>query len=240
MWSNFFLRLLLAHVVGDFLCQTDSYCLAKQENGVRSWHSYVHASIITLLSWLALGSWHYWWVALIVGVSHWLVDLLKREDNFVTFAIDQFFHIAILLLVSIVFVNQGVLSTSCWDGYLVMPIIATALVFIICSKPANIIIRHILEFYSVNSSLATDRAVENASGEDKYLRSGKLIGTVERWLILIFMLANQYEAIGFLIAAKSIIRYREGAVSKTEYVLAGTLLSVLCAVLGGLTLKYFI
>lgn len=54
------------------------------------------------------------------------------------------------------------------------------------------------------------------------------------------MLANQYEAIGFLIAAKSIIRYREGAVSKTEYVLAGTLLSVLCAVLGGLTLKYFI
>lgn len=143
---------------------------------MRSWHSYVHAIIITLLSWLALGCWSYWWVALIIGASHWVVDLMKREDNFISFVIDQFFHIAILLLVSIVFVAQGVLSTSCWDGYLVMPIIAMALVFIICSKPANIIIRHILEFYSVNSSLATDRAVENASGEDKYLRSGKLIG----------------------------------------------------------------
>lgn len=240
MWNDFFVRLLFAHVVGDFLCQTDSYCLAKQEKGVHSWHSYVHAIIITLLSWLALGGWSYWWIALIIGASHWCVDLMKREDNFISFVIDQVLHVLILLLCSLVFVSIGVLGVSLWDGQNVVPIIGVALVFIACSKPANIVISLILDFYSVNSTQSTECPVENMEEDNKYLRSGKLIGTVERWLILIFMLANQYEAIGFLIAAKSIIRYKEGAVSKTEYVLAGTLLSVFCAVVCGLVLKCFI
>ena len=240
MWSDFFVRLLLAHVVGDFWGQTDSFCLAKQENGVRSWHSYVHAIIITLLSWLALGCWSYWWVALIIGASHWVVDLMKREDNFISFVIDQALHVLILLLFSLVFVSIGVLGVSFWDGQNVMPIISMALVFIVCSKPANIVIRLILDFYSVNLTQCAECQVENTEEDNKYLRSGKLIGTVERWLILIFMLANQYEAIGFLIAAKSIIRYKEGAVSKTEYVLAGTLLSVFLAVVGGVLLKCLI
>ena len=97
-----------------------------------------------------------------------------------------------------------------------------------------------MDFYSVNLTQSAECQVENMEEDNKYLRSGKLIGTVERWLILIFMLANQYEAIGFLIAAKSIVRYKEGAVSKTEYVLAGTLLSVFWAVVGGVLLKCLI
>lgn len=50
------------------------------------------------------------------------------------------------------------------------------------------------------------------------------------------MLCGQHEAIGFLIAAKSIIRYKDGDISKTEYVLAGTLISVFIAVISGLLL----
>ena len=56
----------------------------------------------------------------------------------------------------------------------------------------------------------------------------------ERWLILIFVCLQRYEALGLLIAAKSIIRFGDKETAKTEYVLAGTLLSILIAVLAGM------
>jgi hypothetical protein len=61
-----------------------------------------------------------------------------------------------------------------------------------------------------------------------------LIGTIERWLILVFILLGRYEVIGFLIAAKSIIRFGNDNRNETEYFLAGTLLSIAIAVGCGL------
>ena len=78
---------------------------------------------------------------------------------------------------------------------------------------------------------------ENKKENKDEIQSGKLIGNIERWLIVIFIICGQYDAIGFLIAAKSIIRYKEGDTGKTEYVLAGTLISVFIAVISGMLLK---
>lgn len=66
--------------------------------------------------------------------------------------------------------------------------------------------------------------------------SGALIGYTERALMLIFVVLSQYEAIGLLIAAKSILRFSEASSGneKSEYVLSGTLLSLLLAVITGL------
>ena len=64
--------------------------------------------------------------------------------------------------------------------------------------------------------------------------AGQLIGILERWLILVFILIGHYEVIGFLIAAKSIIRFGDHDREKTEYFLAGTLLSIAIAVGCGL------
>ena len=47
-------------------------------------------------------------------------------------------------------------------------------------------------------------------------------------------LMQHYEALGLLIAAKSIIRFGDTQTRKTEYVLAGTLLSIFIAVVAGL------
>lgn len=104
------------------------------------------------------------------------------------------------------------------------------MIFILNGKPANILIKHLLKAYSVQSPKDSD-------GNSEGIRSGKLIGNLERWLIIIFMMSGQYEAIGFLIAAKSIIRYKDGDVPKTEYVLAGTFISVFIAVISGLVLQ---
>ena len=70
--------------------------------------------------------------------------------------------------------------------------------------------------------------------------AGQLIGILERWLILVFILIGHYEVIGFLIAAKSIIRFGEKDHDKTEYFLAGTLLSIAIAVGCGLMVKSLI
>lgn len=71
---------------------------------------------------------------------------------------------------------------------------------------------------------------DNANG----FNAGALIGTIERWLILIFVCMQHYEALGLLIAAKSIIRFSDKETSRTEYVLAGTLLSIFIAVVVGM------
>lgn len=70
--------------------------------------------------------------------------------------------------------------------------------------------------------------------EDSGFNAGALIGTIERWLILIFVCLQRYDALGLLIAAKSIIRFGDSQTNKSEYVLAGTLLSIFIAVLAGL------
>ncbi len=63
---------------------------------------------------------------------------------------------------------------------------------------------------------------------------------IERVLILTFIILNQFEAIGFLIAAKSVFRFgeiKDSNQQKTaEYILIGTLLSFSLAILVGIVL----
>lgn len=49
---------------------------------------------------------------------------------------------------------------------------------------------------------------------------------------------GEYEAIGFLIAAKSILRFKETDTARTEYVLIGTLLSFGVAIMCGVVIEY--
>lgn len=100
-------------------------------------------------------------------------------------------------------------------------------------KPANILILLILETCKVNLN-------PTKNDEHGNFHSGELIGWLERGLILVFVIMSQYEAIGFLIAAKSILRFSEASKGdeKSEYVLTGTLLSLAIALcLGILVLK---
>ena len=81
---------------------------------------------------------------------------------------------------------------------------------------------------------------ENANDGHGNFHSGELIGWLERGLILLFVVLSQYEAIGFLVAAKSILRFGEASKDeKSEYVLTGTLLSLAIAVCLGLVVFAF-
>lgn len=229
MWVDVFIRLLLAHVVGDFVCQTDEFCRKKQVNGICSLHVYLHSMVIFVLSWIAFWNLSCWWLALIVGIMHLLIDAIKRKDNLWSFLIDQAAHVVCITLIAYIAVYKMV--NIDWGNHCewVNTICLYALIFLLNGKSANILIKHLLKAYSVQSPKESD-------GSNEIIRSGKLIGNLERWLIIVFMLCGQYEAIGFLIAAKSIIRYKDGDTSKTEYVLAGTLISVFIAVISGVLL----
>jgi hypothetical protein len=73
---------------------------------------------------------------------------------------------------------------------------------------------------------------------------GKAIGYLERFLTLTFILADNYTAIGLVLAAKGIIRYGEirnpADQQIAEYVLIGTMLSLSWAVLVGGALRWLL
>lgn len=69
------------------------------------------------------------------------------------------------------------------------------------------------------------------------LDAGKVIGSLERVLILTLVMYGQYQVIGLVVAAKSIFRFEAASRGQAEYFLIGTLSSLFLAVLGGLLLQ---
>lgn len=71
-------------------------------------------------------------------------------------------------------------------------------------------------------------------------RAGEWIGYIERVLILTFVITGNIEAVGFLLAAKSVFRFGDlnkvKEIKITEYVLLGTLASFTIALLIAFTL----
>ena len=69
----------------------------------------------------------------------------------------------------------------------------------------------------------------NESNDASLNNAGKYIGILERLFVFTFIIAGNWGAIGFLLAAKSVFRFGDLRESKdrklTEYILIGTLLS---------------
>ena len=211
------------------MLQTGPLCKQKREKKVGSWFQYVHALSIGLLSWAAIWDLRLWYIALAIGMSHLLVDIGKsyvKEENVWVFVLDQFLHILVMVVAAWFCVDRLGWSAPEWLTQPVLKAEAIAVAGIICWRPANFLIRSVLQYNKV--SIPSDPNTFHA---------GQLIGILERWLILVFILVGRYEVMGFLIAAKSIIRFGEKDHDKTEYFLAGTLLSIAIAVGCGLMVK---
>lgn len=93
----------------------------------------------------------------------------------------------------------------------------------------------------VSGVLSKEGILPSKPAEEKAsLRHGRLIGYLERLLIVVLIVQNSYEGLGFLIAAKGLIRSKELVDNRelVEYFLVGSLLSVLCAVAIGLFVRF--
>ncbi len=112
--------------------------------------------------------------------------------------------------------------------------IAILLAYALILKPCSLLIEKVLKRYALN---------EAADEHNGLKAGGELIGYLERFLILTFLLQGEYAVIGFILTAKSIFRFGELSQSEnrrlTEYVLLGSLLSVTLTAMISLLVAYF-
>lgn len=222
------IKLLIAHILGDFVLQSSTWVNSKKEKGAKSSAFYKHLIVIGTLTFLAVGQWHTLAVGVIVFIviTHGLIDLWKikfdKDGSTSYFLADQFLHI-LMLIVSWVLLTQswpkviGVVS-HVWNSF---PILIVLFGYLFCIVPSSYIIKF------ATKQMITQDHVSNV------VRGGRLIGIFERLIIFTFVLFSQYEAIGFLITGKSILRFADGQKKETEYVLVGTMMSYTLAILAG-------
>ena len=221
--NSVFLPLLVGHLIADFWLQPASWIEHKRQNGWKSKYLIHHAAIASVLPVMFTLQVGVWWFIPVIFVTHYLIDLLKSatNDNLLAFLADQTLHIALLL----------VLATAMSVPGLSAPMLkfwTYSVGFVLVTMPAGILIGKFLQQVTKteNKPMKTDASA--------------WIGMIERTLILIFILAGQFQAIGFLVAAKSVFRFSEiqkDGNPKAEYFLLGTLVSFLVAVVVGMGIK---
>ena len=172
----------------------------------------------------------FWVYALLILVTHLMIDAVKSYmcKGLWPFLADQIAHIVILCFIAHQYVSLCHLPIQGIDFFEHISIPTFVFAILCCLKPTNILIKLILERYKIGETESC-KSMKNA---------GALIGNLERILTLVFVLIGQYEAVGFIIAAKSVLRFKDTDTAKTEYVLGGTLLSFGIATFAGLMVKY--
>jgi hypothetical protein len=216
----------IAHMLADYTFQSELWVRHKRRYGFQSKPLYWHALVILFFSVLLGNQWSFVLASVAIVISHVIIDGFKKQAikakwGEYAFIFDQLLHIAIIT--GVVFLHTKLFGIN---PIIEMPFTSKQLLlfagFLFCTKPANILIREVFALYKIKLPRDQNTDLFNA---------GKLIGIIERILTLTFLLYGQFEAVGFLIAAKSILRYEGANTSKTEYVLIGTLLSFGLAIL---------
>lgn len=234
------LQLLIAHILTDFVLQPGSWIAHKRKFKQRSYLLIIHSLIAGVLSVVLLQNIKFWYVGLFITITHYFIDwwkLTQKEDTLKYFLLDQLFHVVMIMLAWLYISNnfneilpgiQYVLNSTA--------ILAIISVYLIVIFPTGFLI-----------GKATKRwqsEIEITHQKNSLEAAGRYIGIFERILVLTFILTNNFSAIGFLIAAKSILRFSEksetGARKQTEYVLIGTLMSFAITIILGLLVRNLI
>ncbi|WP_154124096.1 DUF3307 domain-containing protein [Grimontia hollisae] len=231
---------LLIHIICDFYLQPNRWVEAKKENTYHSpelfFHSLLHGvaliipAIVLNIDWRSTTC-----LVIIVAISHFVIDLWKvttrNGDKFSYFFIDQALHISVLAIIAFHITDRVTIYTVLQHEKF-SDSVMVAFAYLLILKPTSIVIGSILRKYPISGTNGDKNT--NVSG---LVAGGELIGYLERVLILTFTLVGSYAAVGFVLAAKSIFRFGELNKSDdrgmTEYVLIGSLVSVVITTLVG-------
>ena len=227
-------KLLLAHVITDFVLQSRNMV----ENKTTIITNLKHCVVLFVLSAIFLINFldiQIVFMLLSISVTHGIIDFLKAklEKNnqnykWLHFSVDQLLHLLIIMLAIFIFKNDiwityqakiiSIINAGKW--------FKTATFFLIITFGGSHFTASVCKRFAPNKK--NDNSLESA---------GRYIGILERIIISASIIVGRYELIGFLIAAKSIIRHHEtGNKAFTEYFLIGTFTSFIWAV--GFTYLY--
>lgn len=213
------IKLLLAHVLGDFFLQPDKWVAEKEQLKLKSSKLYLHVAIHAAMVFVVFLSFDVWMQALVIAISHYVIDackllLQKPNTKRLWFFADQALHIAVIISCWLSFYDGAKIDFGFINDAKIWLYIFGGLLL---TSPAAIIIKVVIAKFIPSTS---PLSLQNA---------GKFIGILERLLIYVFILTSHFEAVGFLLAAKSIFRFGDlkeaNELKLTEYVLIGTLLS---------------
>jgi len=228
-----FIKLLLAHLLGDFIWQPNSWVTDKETKKHKSIYLYFHILLHGILA--AVLVWEIAFIpyAILIAISHGIIDLIKlnfqkNKTKRTWFIADQIAHILVLIAIVLLYQNKTInfiwFDNQFW-------ILITGFLFI--TKPTSIFIKTIISIWSPES--------QDSNQDNSLANAGNYIGILERLFVFCFILTGHFEAIGFLLAAKSIFRFGDLKEAKdrklTEYVLIGTLISFGVAITIGLIVQ---
>ena len=224
------IKLILAHLLGDFFFQPNKWVAAKAERKLGAYQFYLHLLVHAGLIFLLLWDLSWWPYVLIIVTTHALFDALKlyfqRDQSKRTwFFVDQVAHLTVLIGVWYWYTD---LDWKPWQS-LGLTFWAVLTIAAFLTLPTAIIIKTIMSRWT---------PFTDESESDSLAEAGKYIGMLERLFAFVFIISGRWEAIGFLIAAKSVFRFGDLRQSKdrklTEYILIGTLLSFGISIVSGL------
>lgn len=138
-------------------------------------------------------------------------------------------HLAVLFIVLALLSPQTPAPYPCGSPVEIIRIWIVVTAFLLVLQPGGILVGSVIRFW---------RKDMDASREDGLDHAGRLIGYVERVLIVTFILVNEYTAIGFLIAAKGLFRIND--TKRSEDIIVGTMVSFAVAVLIGAAAGYLV
>lgn len=226
-------QLLLAHILTDFVFQPTKWVKHKRQHKSASLYLYFHSFLAGFFTYIILQQWQLWPLALFISITHFFIDLWKlsfKKDSLKIFLLDQLWHLLVLLLVWI-YIIKGFDQVLPFieDFFTSVPVLTILTAYLIVIFPAGFIIG--------KATKKWQDEIETTNQSTSLEAAGRYIGVFERILVLTFILTNNFSAIGFLIAAKSILRFSDkseaGARKQTEYVLIGTLMSFAITIIIG-------
>lgn len=260
--------LIIAHLLGDFYLQPNEWVQSRNTRHLRSPTLYYHAllhgalaffvllaiSVVTSFAHPKTGFADIAFPPLLlvaggIAVSHFVIDAVKSyaKPTVWAFIIDQIAHLAVIIVLWALFTHQ---LTLLLNKVLMLNYkhLIVVLAYLGVLKPASIFIKQLLSPWSQDlegpSKPSQPKTLVYVPVQNTLAMAGQRIGYLERLLILTFVLVDQFAAIGFLVAAKSIFRFGDLTKSQdkklTEYVLLGTLTSVLITLTIGLSARWFI
>lgn len=223
-----FAALFFAHVLADFVFQTDKMAATKNRPATLG----LHGIIVYLTTAFALGNYGKYVVAL--AIVHLLIDAIKAavvksgSQDIKPYLIDQALHLASIAALAgfapflwedgvwtKTFIEGGLFDFSSWAPE-AMILIAGG---VYATRAGGFAVGKLMAPFALSAP------------ETSLPKGGSMIGLLERALIYLLFLVGQPAGIGFLIAAKSVLRFdtqntdKEDKNAKSEYIIIGTLAS---------------
>ncbi|MCD4708370.1 MAG: hypothetical protein K8S62_11620 [Candidatus Sabulitectum sp.] len=220
-----FIVLIAGYAIADFLVCTHRIQAITEKYQFSIVSSAIHA----IITYAVLQVWLCWQIPLLIFLIHFLIDLLihhRSADSTAAFIVCKSTHIVGLFAASLLLAGTGWITGFTGTGYLLLVQVAG---FIGTVQGSG----QLIDRFTSKIKETNNLVINGLAG------GGKLIGELERMLIFLFIFIGYPAGIGFLVAAKSILRFEEAKKQKlAEYVLIGTLLSFSMAIVGASVTKW--